>query len=100
MLQLTFFDAMNHGIQYDWSAIAGLYVFAGGSRDYQGIVRWRPYLLGETPDFSSCIPTHHSWPEALSLGASHVHVMAEPDPDTRKRILKELIDKFQPPLNI
>ena len=80
----------------DWNEVAGLYIFAGQQSDG----RWRPIYVGETTSFAQRIPTHEYWSEAVRLGATHVHARVEPEELTRALIEKELIQAFQPELNV
>ena len=79
-----------------WNDIAGVYIFAGLNQ--QGL--WFPLYVGRTDSFVNRIPNHERWLEAISIGASHVHAMAESLEANRVRIENHLIQAYQPPLNV
>ena len=61
----------------NWTAIAGLYVFAARELDDQRTPVWRPLYVGQTTSLVDRIPTHYKWPEAVRSGATHVHARRE-----------------------
>jgi excinuclease UvrABC nuclease subunit len=87
------FSVHQHGD--NWSAVAGLYIFAG--RNSQG--QWVPLYIGQAGSLAERIPTHERWQEAAKLGATHVHAKVVSLQATRDSLEKQLIQAFQPRLN-
>ena len=79
----------------NWNDVAGVYIFAGLK---QG--RWMPLYIGETESFSDRLPNHERWAEAYRAGATHVHAMVVSHEQQRKNIEAELIERYQPSLNM
>lgn len=79
-----------------WNNVAGIYIFAGVNSQNQ----WAPYYIGQADSFQDRIPSHEKWDTAQSLGATHVHAMAVPLEAMRDTIEEELIQAYQPPLNL
>lgn len=77
-----------------WRSAAGLYIFTGISNGY-----WRALYIGQTDDFSTRIPDHERWGEAVRLGATHVHARIEANALQRLAIERQLIRTYQPTLN-
>jgi len=77
-----------------WRVSPGLYVFAGFANGY-----WIAKYIGKTEDFNARIPRHERWEEAVRLGATHVHARIETNAIQRMLIERDLIQRFQPPLN-
>ena len=77
----------------------GVYIFAGQATDYQGVLQWRSYYIGETHDFSQRIPNHEKWQPALLLGATHTFYRVVEDEAERKRLEGWLIRVYDPELN-
>ena len=61
----------------NWNYAAGLYIFAYRT----DTIHWRAIYVGQTNDFSSRIPNHKRWNEAVRLGATHVHAAVIPLPE-------------------
>ena len=83
-----------------WRAVGGLYVFAYACSDWRGSEFWHALYGGQTYSLADRLPSHERWPEAVQLGATHIHARAESDEGTRLWIEEQLIEIFQPPLNI
>jgi len=88
------FTAYQHATQ--WNNVAGIYIFAGLNREN----RWVPLYIGQTDSFQDRIPSHEQWDKARSLGATHVHAKAVPLQADRDTAEKQLIQSFQPRLNV
>ena len=88
--------------EYDvsWHEVGGLYVFAGPRLTLTGNPRWHAFYVGRTHSFSERIPTHEKWSEAVQLGATHLHARVEPRGLRQGLIETELIDRYQPELNV
>ena len=84
----------------DWHEVGGLYIFAGLVSGEQGKSLWRPFYIGQTQNFAERLPTHEDWPEAELLGATHIHARVESDESRRLALEKELIQYYQPHLNV
>ena len=87
------FSVHQHGD--NWREVAGLYIFA---RLHEG--NWYPEYIGKAANFRTYLPTHRHWQEAVQRGATHVHAMVLPDEAERDRIEAELIQHYQPPMNV
>ena len=83
-----------------WHAVGGLYIFAGLEKEIAGTPQWRPLYLGKCQDFSTRIPTHEDWPEAVRQGATHIHALVVEDPHLRETLERHLIKLYQPSLNV
>jgi excinuclease UvrABC nuclease subunit len=79
----------------DWLEVAGIYIFTGVK---DGL--WRPYYIGQADNFKNRMASHTKWEEARKMGATHVHAMVVPQQAMRDTIEKEMIQRFQPPINI
>lgn len=77
-----------------WHNVGGLYVFA-----YLQQNMWYALYVGQTNDFSSRIPGHERWVEAVRRGATHVHAMVETVAANRDSFEEMLIRTLQPPMN-
>ena len=77
-----------------WNAVAGVYIFA--SSQYQ---QWRAVYIGQTDSFANRLPNHEQRSNAISYGATHIHVLAEPNLNLRETIERHLIHTYQPFLN-
>lgn len=84
----------------NWSAVPGLYVFAFRGKGLIGIDRWHAVYAGKTKNFANRIPTHEDWPEAVRLGATHVHCLIEFDVGKRAAMEREIVEHYQPLLNV
>ncbi len=78
-----------------WNAVGGVYIFAGESGTF-----WRAYYVGQTDSFKARMPSHDRWDEARKLGATHVHAMGVQLAASRDVIEQDLIQTFQPALNV
>ena len=85
-----------HQYNANWSDLPGIYIFAKTTPRSQ----WQALYVGQASRFSERIPGHELWDKAQSLGATHVHAMAVPQADMRDKIERELIQMYQPILNI
>ena len=79
-----------------WNDEAGVYMFT--CLDYQG--RWVPLYIGQADSFRNRIPSHEQWNQAVRLGATHIHAMVVPLAANRDRVERELIQAYQPRLNV
>jgi len=78
-----------------WNDVAGIYIFAGLTPK-----GWRPFYIGQAESFKDRIPNHENWPAAVRLGATHVHARVVPLAANRDTIEEELIEAYQPALNV
>lgn len=79
----------------NWNQVAGLYIFACRTDE----THWRALYVGQTDDFSSRIPSHERWPEAVRLGATHVHATVVSQQADRNLLEAMLIQNLQPQMN-
>ena len=79
-----------------WKAVGGVFIFAGPGTEPG---KWKAYYVGTCDSFKDRCPNHEQWPEALQLGATHVHARVVSLQLDRDSIEKELILEYQPPLN-
>jgi hypothetical protein len=61
--------------------------------------RWHCLYAGETADLRSRVPGHEALPEALLLGATHVHILREGESLDRRAVADRLIFMYGPVLN-
>ena len=83
-----------------WKHEGGVYVFAGLGTNQEGQSVWYGYYVGQTTSFAERLPNHERWDEAAKLGATHVHARIEQDSGQRSLIEHDLIQRFQPTLNV
>jgi excinuclease UvrABC nuclease subunit len=88
------FDVNQHSA--NWSAVGGVYIFCYITPQNQ----WRALYVGQAESLAERIPTHERWQEAVRLGATHVHARAVQAAATRDAIEQELIQAYQPQLNV
>ena len=79
-----------------WNDVAGVYVFTGLDR----IGRWIALYIGQADSLRTRLSRHEQWSPAVRLGATHVHAMVVPLKADRDRIEQELIQAYQPTLNL
>jgi excinuclease UvrABC nuclease subunit len=75
--------------------VAGIYIFAGVTQQKL----WAPLYIGQAASLSNRLSGHEKWPQALRLGATHVHAMAVQRQADRDQIEEHLIKRWQPTLN-
>lgn len=80
----------------NWKDVPGIYIFTG--LNAAGL--WRPFYIGQAASFSDRIPNHETWASAVRLGATHVHAMVVQQAATRDSIETQLIQAYQPTLNV
>ena len=78
-----------------WNEVPGLYVFA--RLDPGG---WVPLYVGQTENFRHRLPNHERWQEAMQRGATHIHARTEVTQEERDRIERDLIQAYQPLMNV
>lgn len=93
------FTVYNPDDDLRWREVGGLYVFAGLEEDWQGQSQWLAMYIGRCQAFSKRLPNHEKWPEAVLLGATHIHAMVETNAFRRKSLEEDLIEEYQPYLN-
>ncbi|MFA6051952.1 MAG: GIY-YIG nuclease family protein [Methylobacter sp.] len=81
----------------NWSNTAGIYIFCGIDQQKN---LWIPLYIGQTENFRNRLPLHEQWNHARKLGATHVHAKAVSQQSQRDILEKQLIQLFQPKLNI
>ena len=90
-IEFTIYDS-----NANWNNVAGLYIFA-----YRvGQTDWYALYVGQAVDFSSRMPSHERWDEAVRLGATHVHALVVPLVANRDKWEKMLIQTLHPPMNV
>jgi hypothetical protein len=80
----------------NWNQAAGVYIFAYPTDQ----TSWRALYVGQADDFSSRLPSHERWNEAVRLGATHIHALVVPLAANRDRLEKMLIQNLQPRMNV
>lgn len=78
-----------------WNEVGGLYIFA--RLDPGG---WVPLYVGQTENFRNRLSHHDRWQEATRRGATHIHARTEVDREERVRIERDLIQAYQPLMNV
>ena len=81
----------------DWPAASGLYIFAGRDPIFS---TWNPLYVGRAKAFARRLPNHERWQEAEMLGGTHIHLRVERLGASLIALEKELIEAYQPPLNV
>jgi hypothetical protein len=56
--------------------------------------------FGITDDLSDRIPKHECWPEAMTLGVTHVMAHSAPNAIARYAEERDLIAYWNPPMNV
>ncbi len=79
-----------------WNEVAGVYIFT--ALDDQK--RWIPLYVGQADSFRTRIPSHEQWNPAVQLGATHIHAMEVPLTANRDMVEQDLIQAYQPSLNV
>jgi|SRR5579862_4266749 len=79
-----------------WNDVAGIYIFAGTNNRNQ----WVALYIGQAKSFKDRLANHENWLAAARLGATHVHGLVVPLAANRDMIEAELIDLYQPVLNV
>lgn len=72
----------------------GVFLFAGHSAR-----RWQAIYAGETNDLRSRAPGHETLPEAILLGATHIHLARVLDPNVRRSLAERLVFMYGPAMN-
>jgi len=80
-----------------WSHVGAVYLFCGVKQPEN---QWILLYVGQTDDLADRLSTHERWPEAVQLGATHVHARAVPQVANRDLIEQELIRVYQPRMNV
>ena len=91
VLECTIYDS-----SATWNRVAGLYIFAYHTDQ----THWRALYVGQTDDFSSRIPSHDRWDEAVRLGATHIHALVVSQVANRDKWEKMLVQNLQPRMNV
>ena len=81
----------------NWNDVGGIYIFVGTNP--MNLLLF-PIYVGKAESFKVRLPNHDRWAEAVRFGATHVHAMVVPQEANRQLIEAELIQCFQPPLNV
>lgn len=79
-----------------WNPVPGVYMFCGLNARNQ----WITLYVGQAESLAVRLPTHERWPEAVRLGATHIHALVERRAANRDIIEKALIQAYQPRLNV
>src|SRR4051812_33085402 len=88
------FHVHQHGAA--WNDVPGIYIFCGVTAQNQ----WSPLYIGQAESLAGRLPSHERWQEATRLGATHVHAIVVPQAETRDALEAQLIQTYQPRLNI
>lgn len=92
-------DSLNFevgAVSSNWNPVAGIYMMCG--RDVDG--SWRPFYIGQADSLRDRLGSHEQWPDAVQLGATHIHATVIGAKPERDRVEKLLIAHFNPPLNV
>ena len=81
-------------------ASGGVYAFARLGTNALSDRVWRLIYVGQARRLNKRLPTHENWPAARQQGATHVLYMLQEHKDARLRIERELIEEYQPILNL
>lgn len=88
----TVYDPINT----NWHDVGGIYIFARQINQYH----WMAFYIGQAKSFRDRLPNHENWTPAVRLGATHIHAMLVSQVANRDMIEAELIEAFQPALNV
>lgn len=80
-----------------WNDVPGVYIFAG--QQWPG-GHWYPVYVGQADSFADCLPDHERREEALLVGATALHVRETWSEAEREDLKRQLIERYQPELNI
>ena len=79
-----------------WTSDGGVYIFAG--LDNQRF--WVPFYVGRAESLERRLTGHERWAEAERRGATHIHAKVVRQADIRSRLEIDLIQRFDPQMNI
>lgn len=79
-----------------WKDIAGIYIFTGVNQQN----KWVALYIGQASSLAERLATHERWPEAVKLGATHIHARVVTHQAERDALEKQLIQAYQPRLNV
>ena len=82
--------------QATWNDVSGLYMFCQKQTDG----RMKIFYIGQAKSFKDRFSNHERWAEAHKLGADHVLACVVQDQSLRDKQEKELIETFNPTLNV
>lgn len=82
-----------------WNKVSGLYIFTYIAAVKDGINYWEPLYIGQTNDFSSRIPSHERFNEAIRRGATHIHAVVVAQSADRDTLERLLIQHCKPVMN-
>jgi len=82
-----------------WHAVAGLYIFTYLYTGKDGKLYWHPLYIGQTDDFSSRMPGHERFTEAVRRGATHIHAVGVSYSTYRDAWEKQMIQYHKPIMN-
>ena len=88
------FDVHRHD-QVTWNDVPGIYVFAVPN----GLYGWAPLYIGQASSLKDRLSSHERWDEAAQRGAVHIHAKLVRSATDRDRVERDLIQKYQPPMN-
>jgi len=88
------FDVHRHD-QVAWNDVPGIYVFAV----HDGLYGWGPLYIGQASSLKDRLSSHERWDEAARRGAVHIHAKLVRSATNRDRVERDLIQKYQPPMN-
>ena len=81
--------------------VGGVYMFSKieTTCDRKRPIRHVKLYIGETHSFKERLDNHEKWDEAIEHGVLLILLLPENDADRRKKVEKELIEKYNPILN-
>jgi len=86
-----------HEPNVTFAHVGAVYLFCGVKQPEN---QWVLLYVGQAEDLADRLSTHERWPEAVELGATHIHAMAVSMATDRNSIEQELIRAYQPQLNV
>jgi hypothetical protein len=84
-----------HRHEVAWNDVPGIYVFAVPN----GLSGWAPLYIGQASSLKDRLSNHERWDEAARRGAAHIHARVVTSAADRDRVERDLIQKYQPPMN-
>lgn len=95
------FNILEEPIKWSWiPEVGGLYVFARQGKSGLSSLGWQPLYIGQATQLHTYLPTHRKLPAARHHGMTALHYMRLENETSRLAIEKEMIQCYQPILNV
>ena len=86
----------------EFEDVGGVYIFSKIKTSLGGkeLIQHVHLYIGETHSLKKRFDDHEKWDDAIEHGAEMILLLPENDADRRKKIEDDLIDKYNPILNV